>query len=142
MKDLFIAVLFCLTSVVSLAQSAAIEGIKKNFDRQAACWNAGDLECYMEAYAPEGRIQTVSRAGITTGYDSILNNYKKYFPPGKMGKLHFDEFQFTKLGGKYHYVVGRFNLNLPGRDELLQGYFSVLMKRIKGDWYIVSDHSS
>lgn len=126
-----------------LAQHQAtleISGIQANFNRQAACWNAGDLGCYMEAYERSDSIQTVSRSGVTRGYDAILKNYQTYFPQDRMGSLSFDQFNYKKLSPDYYYVVGRFNLQY--RDQLRQGWFSVLMQRVRGKWLLISDHSS
>ena len=123
-------------------QDADLEAVKANFTQQAACWNAEDLECYVQAYFPGNASMTVSRAGITKGTDNILKQYKKYFPRDKMGKLHFDQFQYRRLSPEYYYVIGRFNLKYDNAEELRQGWFSVLMQKVDGKWYIVSDHSS
>ena len=117
-------------------------GILENFEEQRRCWNKGDLVCYMKAYEHSDSIMTVSRRGVTLGYDNILKKYQQGFPVDKMGQLHFDEFRFKKLSDEYYYVVGRFNLRYEGREKLLQGWFSVLMQKIDGKWLLISDHSS
>jgi len=116
--------------------------IINNFNKQEICWNNQDLICYMRAYTKQNTIQTISKAGITTGYDNILADYQRYFPKDRMGKLHFDNMQLKRLSVEYYYVVGRFNLKPESRDTLYQGYFSVLMQKENDDWFIVSDHSS
>jgi len=112
-----------------------------NFNKQEACWNKHDIECYMEAYDTVRDIQTISRAGVTQGYDSIITNYKKYFPKDRMGNLHFDEIRLKSLGETYSYVVGRYNLKYETKDTVYQGWFSVLMEKKDNKWYIISDHS-
>lgn len=119
-----------------------LQGIKENFKKQEACWNKGDHACYVEAYYPSEEVQTVSRGGVTKGYENILASYRKYFPREKMGKLRFDQFSYKKLSKRYAYVVGRFNLTYEGQDEVRRGWFSVLMEKIDGQWYLISDHSS
>lgn len=116
--------------------------IINNFNKQEICWNNQDLVCYMQAYSKQNNIQTISKAGITTGYDNILADYHRYFPKDRMGKLHFDNMQLKRLSAEYYYVVGRFNLKPESRDTLYQGYFSVLMQKENDDWFIISDHSS
>ncbi|WP_353780053.1 serine hydrolase [Winogradskyella sp. 3972H.M.0a.05] len=116
--------------------------IQENFKAQENCWNNADIECYMEAYATTELIQTASRGGITFGYDNIIGDYKKYFPKERMGKLHFDNFNYRRLAGDLYFVTGRFNLKFPNRDELSRGWFSVVMKRINGEWKMITDHSS
>ena len=141
----FIVCLFFLScstsSKLSLSQDD-LSAIQANFDQQAACWNKGDLECYVQAYYPSENVQTISRAGVTKGYRDILASYQKYFPKDKMGHLHFDNFSYKKLNKQYIYVVGRFNLKYDKQSDLRQGWFSVIMEKIKGKWYMVSDHSS
>lgn len=118
------------------------EGIWANFKHQEDCWNEGSIDCYMEAYYVTDEVQTISRGGVTKGFENIKANYLKYFPPGKMGQLHFDEVDIRKLSFYRYLVTGRFNLKFAGKEELKQGYFSVIMEKIQGKWYIVSDHSS
>lgn len=116
--------------------------IRQNFKNQELCWNQANIECYMEAYAPNGSIQTISRGGVTHGYENILNDYKKYFPKERMGQLHFDEIQTRRLASDIYFVTGRFNLKFPDREALVQGWFSVNAKKINGHWYMITDHSS
>ncbi|MBO0323006.1 beta-lactamase family protein [Muricauda sp. CAU 1633] len=116
--------------------------IRQNFKKQEDCWNNSNIECYMEAYAKTEPIQTASQGGITYGYDNIIGNYKKYFPKERMGELYFDNINTRRLSDHLYFVTGRFNLKFPGREELAQGWFSVNMKKIKGKWYMITDHSS
>lgn len=126
----------------SALMAADSTAIMLNFNKQEECWNAHDLECYVEAYYHSNDIQTISRAGVTKGYSNILRDYKTYFPADRMGQLHFDEIELKRLSDEYYYVFGRFNLNYQSPDTLYQGWFSVLMEKIDGDWYLISDHSS
>lgn len=126
----------------SRQQILDIKKIEANFEEQAACWNRGDLVCYMKAYVQSEDMQTISRNGVTKGYDKILGNYQKYFPKDKMGQLFFDEFQYKRLSDTYYYVVGRFNLKYEKEGGLRQGWFSVLMQKVDEEWLILSDHSS
>ncbi|MCB0575872.1 MAG: serine hydrolase [Saprospiraceae bacterium] len=115
--------------------------IRANFSSQEACWNKRDIDCYMQAYWPSDSIRTVSRDGVTRGFSNIRANYLKYFPPEKMGALHFDNMTLTRLSDNYYYVTGRFNLHYEERSESVHGWFSVLMQKINGQWWMVSDHS-
>ena len=130
-------------SIIALYINALdAEMIMENFERQTECWNEGSHECYMEAYAKYDSIVTVSRAGLTHGYDAILSDYKKYFPKDKMGELYFDQLSIRRLSDDYHFTTGRFNLKLPGREDLVQGYFSTVCIRERGKWFLLTDHSS
>lgn len=116
--------------------------IMNNFKEQENCWNNHDIECYMQAYAPLETIQKASHDGVTYGYDKIIGNYRKHFPKEGMGKLHFDDISMSRLTDNFYFVTGRFNLKTDGRDELVQGWFSATMKKIKGRWFMITDHSS
>ncbi len=147
MKTLMIMVsLFIGLTGLVMGQSSFskndLQAIKDNFKKQEECWNQGDHECYVEAYFPSENVQTVSRGGVTKGYKNILASYKRGFPKEKMGKLHFDNFSYKKLSRKYAYVVGRFNLKYEDREKPRQGWFSVIMEKIDGQWFMISDHSS
>lgn len=117
------------------------QAIRDNFKKQEDCWNGGSIDCYMSAYLMSDSIRTISRSGVTYGYESIRQNYHKHYPPGKMGTLYFDNMRLTRLNDEFYYVVGRFNLVFPEKNEPLQGHFSVLMQKIGGQWLMVSDHS-
>lgn len=126
-------------NMTTVIDSAAI---MSNFKRQEECWNKHDLECYVESYENTKHVQTISSAGITKGYNHILRDYKMYFPEERMGNLHFDQIELKRLSEQYYYVTGRFNLTYKNQDKLIQGWFSVLMEKINGNWLMISDHSS
>ncbi|WP_421801332.1 hypothetical protein [Flagellimonas sp.] len=119
------------------------KAILLNFQRQEECWNKKDIDCFMEAYSKINLVQAISSNGIVYGYERILSNYKeRYYPNGTVGQLSFDRFNFRKLTRKLYFVVGRYNLKLEERDKLVQGWFSVIMKKEKERWVILTDHSS
>ncbi|MCB0589431.1 MAG: serine hydrolase [Phaeodactylibacter sp.] len=122
----------------ALEQAAILE----NFQQQEVCWNQGDIDCYMKAYFPSDSIRTISRQGVTFGYEAIRQQYRANWPPERMGRLHFDQMLLERISADTYSVLGRFNLQLPEREEPARGWFSVLMKRIDNEWYMVSDHSS
>ena len=134
----FAQLIICFLNKIKAADERAI---LDNFKKQETCWNEGSVDCYMTAYLPSDSIRTISRNGVTYGYENIRKNYLKYFPPGKMGKLYFSNLNLTRLSDEYYYVVGRFNLKFPERDEPVRGSFSVIMQKINGQWWMVSDHS-
>jgi hypothetical protein len=57
-----------------------------------------------------------------------------------MGKLSFDIITVKKLSSEYYYVVGKWMLKRTIGD--LSGHYDLLLKKIKGNWYIIADHSS
>lgn len=118
------------------------QAIRENFKKQEDCWNQGSIDCYMTAYLRSDSLRTISREGVAYGYDRIRQNYLTNFPPGRMGRLYFDNLNLTRLSDEYYYAVGRFNLVFPERSEPYQGHFSVILQKSGGRWLMVSDHSS
>ncbi len=114
--------------------------IMENFQQQEICWNKQDMHCYCEAYADADSVRTISSAGVTYGKVQILQNYLKW-PKERMGKLHFDKMNITKMSTAYYFVTGRFNLTYPN-DEVRSGFFSAIMIKQGEAWKILTDHSS
>ena len=57
-----------------------------------------------------------------------------------MGKLNFDELEVTMLNESSAFVLGRWHLKIG--DERKNGNFTLVVKKIDGQWLIVHDHSS
>jgi hypothetical protein len=79
--------------------------------------------------------------GAAYGRDSILAFYRKYWPREKMGKLVLDGERLERLSRKFYYVTGYFHVTYPD-GKSINGRYSSLMKKIKGKWYLYTDHSS
>ena len=83
----------------------------------------------------------IGKNGITYGYQNTLNNYKKnYSNTDKMGKLFFDILQVKKLSDEHYFIVGKWFLKRNAGDA--GGHYTLVFRKIKGRWLIVSDHSS
>lgn len=103
-------------------------------------WNSGDIQGYVDLYAPEDSTRMILPKGATYGRDSILAFYKKYWPKERMGTLKLDGESLERLSKEYYYVSGYFHVSYPG-GKTINGRFSGLMKKIKDKWYIYTDHS-
>ena len=86
-------------------------------------------------------IQFVGKKGVTKGYQQTMANYKKSYP-GKegMGSLSFDILSVEKLSENYCFVTGKYSLVIG--EDTPSGHYTLLWKKINGEWVIVSDHSS
>jgi uncharacterized protein (TIGR02246 family) len=108
---------------------------------QTKAWNKGDIEGFMKTYWKNDSLMFIGKNGINHGWRETLNNYKKRYPDtAAMGKLSFDIIQVKKLSPEYFYVVGKWMLTRSIGD--LNGYYDLLLRKIKGKWYIIADHSS
>lgn len=123
------------------AQSRTADAIKKVMDTQQQAWNEGNLEAFMAGYWRSDSLCFIGSRGLTHGWDQTLANYQKGYPSADaMGKLTFTVLSVERLSRKSAYVIGKWHLARKGGD--LQGHYTLLWKKIKGQWYIVSDHSS
>lgn len=123
----------------SVADRKAILAVLK---RQTADWNAGRVDRFMGGYWPSDSLTFVGKAGITYGYTETLANYKKRYPDrASMGTLKFDILQLDFPARNVAYVIGRWHLTRPQLGDT-GGHFTLLWRKLKNRWVIVSDHSS
>ncbi|MEP0986625.1 nuclear transport factor 2 family protein [Ekhidna sp.] len=140
MKKLII-LLFYILSFPSLSQSADELAIREVLAQQEECWNAGDLECFMEGYWKSDQLVFIGSKGLTYGWQKTLDNYKKSYPDkSAMGKLTFDLLIMEPLSEDFWSVIGKWNLKW--KDDNPNGHFSLIFRRLGDEWVIVSDHSS
>lgn len=117
------------------------EQILHVLDVQRAAWNSGSIDEYMQGYWNNDSLVFVGKNGPTYGYTATLERYKKsYSDAAKMGQLHFDILQVKQLSADYYFVLGKWALTRTAGD--LSGSFTLLFRKIKGEWKIVADHSS
>jgi hypothetical protein len=123
------------------SQSSNEKKIIALLDKQSACWNKGDIEGFMEGYWKNDSLQFIGKSGITYGWNNTLANYKKGYPnTDAMGKLQFTIINVKKLSARWYQVVGKWHLTRTIGN--VGGHFTLLLKKIKGQWVIVADHSS
>jgi len=131
--------LSCLGEV-GFSQSKDIRNMLKVMELEEKYWSAGDIEGYVSLYAPGDSTRMILSKGAAYGRDNILAFYKKYWPKEKMGKLELDGEHFEKISRKYYFVTGYFHVTYPDGKKI-EGRYSSLMKKVKGKWYIYTDHS-
>jgi len=133
------------TTAPSLAQNnkdaKSIAAIRAVLDAQAAAWNRGDLETYMDGYARSTDTVFVSGDRVTRGWQTVLERYKKaYDSRDKMGVLTFSDVEITMLSKDAAIVLGRWHLQ-RSKDEP-HGRFTLIFRKTKAGWKIVHDHTS
>ena len=138
-KTLLVLAMLCAS--VSHAQKTEESLIRNLLSQQTEAWNRGDINGFMQTYWQSDSLMFVSKEGITWGWQNTLDRYKKSYP-GKeaMGQLSFEIVQIKKLSKEYFFVVGKWMLKRNAGD--LSGHYNLLIKHIKGEWKIITDHSS
>ena len=140
MKKLFflVAILFVIKSQAQKHDEGEIRNL---LVQQTETWNRGDINGFMQTYWQNDSLMFIGKDGITWGWKNTLERYKKGYPDKEtMGQLSFEVIQTKKLSAEYFFVVGKWMLKRNAGD--LSGYYNLLMKRIKGQWKIIADHSS
>jgi len=125
----------------SFAQGKDEMDIRNTLQNQAISWNKGDLKEFMQPYWQNDSLMFIGKSGVTYGWENTLKNYQAGYPDtAHMGKLHFDILQVKRLSAIYFSVVGKWHLTRSVGNQ--QGHFTLLLRKIKNKWVIVSDHSS
>jgi ketosteroid isomerase-like protein len=133
--------LFSLISLFAKSQSKDEKEIRQLLATQTGSWNRGDIEGFMQTYWKNDSLMFIGKSGVSFGWQETFNNYKKGYPDTiAMGKLSFDIIRVKKLSSEYYYVVGKWMLKRTIGD--LSGHYDLLLRKIKGKWYIIADHSS
>lgn len=133
--------LFATGSLKSYAQNPDEKQILAILDRQTISWNKGDIDEFMSGYWNNDSLTFVGKSGLTYGYANTLKKYKtNYDSPEKMGKLSFTILQVKKLSPDYYFVIGKWSLQRIIGD--VGGHYTLLFRKIKGQWKIINDHSS
>lgn len=139
-----LVLLFVFTALSSLpvfSQSKDVKKILAVIRLEEEYWSKGDIDGYVSLYAPGDSTRMILSKGAAYGKGEILAFYKKYWPKEKMGQLTLDGERMEKLSNKYYYVTGYFHVTYPDGKKI-EGRYSSLMKKIKGKWYLYTDHSS
>lgn len=115
--------------------------IRAVLDAQAAAWNRGDVEGYMDGYDRSPNTEFVGGDSITRGWQQVLERYKKkYDSREKMGALTFSDLEIQVLSKDAALVLGRWRLKRANDEP--HGTFTLLFRKTKAGWRIVHDHSS
>jgi hypothetical protein len=108
---------------------------------QVAEWNKGNIEGYMKGYWENDSLLFIGSKGPRYGYNTTLARYKEAYPDrAHMGRLTSTITRMDKLSKEYYFIVGKWALARSVGD--ISGSYTLLIRKIKGNWVIVCDHSS
>lgn len=137
---LLLVLLFACTTAT--AQTNDEDQIRSILTAQTAYWNKGDIENFMKGYWNNDSLMFIGKSGITYGYKNTLENYKKGYPTRTaMGTLTFSHIQLKRISADVYFVIGQWHLARPKEGDV-GGHYTLLFRKLKGQWVIVSDHSS
>jgi hypothetical protein len=131
----------CCLLFTGAAQNTPDQSIRTILSQQTIAWNKGNLDVFMKGYWESDSLVFVGKSGLTYGYQQTLKNYKKNYPDtAHMGQLRFNIIAVNPLSANYYFVIGKFMLQRSVGN--VSGHFTLLFKKINGQWLIINDHSS
>lgn len=141
MKKLLLVFIASILCEFSIAQSKDQRAIAQVLESQRLAWNNADLLGYMNGYWHSDSLVFIGKRGPQYGWQKTYDNYLKSYPNKEaMGELHFTLLKVECIDSKNAFVLGKWMLKRE-KDEP-QGYFTLRLKKIKGEWKVVYDHSS
>ena len=135
-----------LMSTITLGQESeekidpVVAEIQQTLSVQADAWNNNDLDRFMETYWKSEDLTFSSGGKTTRGWEQTLANYRKSFPSGEMGQLTFDHLETVVLDAGSALVLGQWHLQIADKNR--DGNFSLVLRKLDGQWKIIHDHSS
>ena len=137
----FLILLFMMISVTAFSQKGEEGKIRQLLLAQTESWNRGDIEGFMQTYWKSDSLMFIGKSGVSRGWQKTLENYKKGYPDeASMGKLSFDILKINQVSADHCFVVGKWMLKRTIGD--VSGHYTLLLRKLKGQWVIVADHSS
>lgn len=111
-------------------------------EEQAAAWNRGDLEAFMDGYWDSPDLVFTSGGRVQRGWDITLERYRATYGSARqtMGRLSFTDLEVHALQPDGAWVLGRWALD---RDiGQIGGVFTLVLEEMDDGWKIVHDHTS
>ena len=111
-------------------------------DRQAAAWNAGDLDGFMSGYSPSPTTSYIGSTGLIEGYEGIRQRYAPGFAPGAArDSLRFEGLRVREVDERVGVATARYILERDG-TVTSTGPFTLVLLNVEGAWLIVHDQSA
>ncbi|MES2760622.1 MAG: nuclear transport factor 2 family protein [Bacteroidota bacterium] len=136
-----ILLILAMSTVSALSQkNDQIVLVTEHMNAQEKAWNNADIAGFMKYYWKSDSLKFIGSKGITYGWQKTYDNYLKGYPTKEaMGILTFTIKEVTQLSETCIYVIGQWELK---KEKPAGGYFTLLWKKINGQWVIVADHTS
>ena len=110
-------------------------------ETQRIAWNNYDINEFMKGYLKSDKLVFSGSNGPIYGWNFVKDRYLKIYSTKElMGYLNFEINDLFLISRRVAILLGKFNIKRT--DEDLSGYFTLVFKKTKGNWYIVSDHTS
>lgn len=142
LKKIILSLLFIplITYSQNLSISDSLEIINV-LETQKIAWNNNDIDEFMNGYFNSEKLVFSGQLGPVYGWKSTKERYlAKYNSKELMGNLKFDIDNIFLVKRGVAILLGKFYLKREIGDA--SGFFTLVFKKVKGKWYIISDHTS
>ena len=134
--------LFLALSQVFGQAKSEDQAIRAVLDRQTTDWNGGNIDAFMEGYWKSDSLAFIGAKGPTYGWEHTRDGYKKRYPDrATMGTLQFTILRLDIMAPDVAFVIGKWQLTRPEKGDI-GGHYTLVFRKIGGQWVIVSDHTS
>lgn len=91
--------------------------IEVTMNNSVACWNKGDLQCFMDYYAKSDDLLFISGQNFIHGWDNIYARYKARYGDNtkQMGQLKLTINGMQQLGESHVFLYGQFHLEVESK---------------------------
>ena len=118
-----------------------VADIEKLMLQQQENWNQANVSAFMQTYWESDSLVFIGKRGLTYGWNATLANYKRSYPDKTaMGRLAFENKKHEVMSDSSVYTIGKWTLYRL--TDTLGGHYTLLWKKIRGEWKIVADHTS
>ena len=123
---------------ISIKDSIEIMNVMSS---QQKSWNEGDIESFMNGYLKSEELVFSGSRGPVYGWKATKERYYKSYPDIKtMGNLTFNVSNIKSISDDSAYLIGQYYLKRTIEDSF--GHFTLIWKKVEGNWLIISDHTS
>ena len=129
------------TRFLNAAESSNETQIRALLRTQTDAWNRGDIDTFMAGYWKSDDTVFVGASGITRGWQSVLDRYRKNYPDRQaMGQLTFSSLEVHLVCPDAAFAIGEFQLERE--HDKPSGIFTLNFQKFPEGWRIVADHTT
>jgi ketosteroid isomerase-like protein len=122
----------------ALPARTAADVIRGVITANAAAWNEGNLDAFMNGYVNSADLLFVRNGVVTTGWREVRKSYEAEIAANAgMGRLSFADLDVVLNSVDRATVVGRYALTLD--EPRAEGVMTLVMKQVDGRWRILQD---
>ncbi|MDB5977006.1 MAG: hypothetical protein JWR07_3766 [Nevskia sp.] len=123
------------------APDAEATNIRTVLAEQAAAWNRGDIDGFMQGYWNNEQLRFVSGDSVTYGWTAANQRYHAHYPDrAAMGMLAFSDLDVELLAPDAAIVFGHWALQRE--HDRPHGLFTLVFRKTAEGWKISRDHTS